>query len=103
MRELHIECLPALIPDHIEINASSLEVGQGVHVKEVEVAEGVKILDDPELMVTHVVTKMSEAKLEALLARESQQAGSAEAAAPAAVEKGKPEAAAADKGKEAKK
>lgn len=71
MRELHIECLPDQIPDHIEINASEFGVGDGVHVKEVEAPTGVKILDDQDLMVVHVATKMSEAKLESLLAREA--------------------------------
>jgi large subunit ribosomal protein L25 len=70
MRELHIECLPAQIPDHIEINASEFGIGDGVHVKEVETPTGVKILDDEDLMVVHVAMKMSEAKLESLLARE---------------------------------
>jgi large subunit ribosomal protein L25 len=70
LRELHIECLPGLIPDHIEVTATNLAVGQGIHVKEVEAPEGVKILDDKGLMVVHVATKISEAKLESLLTRE---------------------------------
>lgn len=71
LRELHIECLPAQIPDHIEIDASGFGIGDGVHVKEVAVPAGIKILDDEDLMVAHVATKMSEAKLESLLAREA--------------------------------
>ncbi len=112
LRELHIECLPAKIPDHVEVDPSNLQVGQGIHVKDVTVPEGVKVLDDAELMVTHVVTKMSEAKLEALLARETQE-GATPADPKAAEEKGKTEAAAAapaaaevkgdSKGKEEKK
>ena len=30
LRELHIECLPAQIPDHVEVDASNLQVGQGI-------------------------------------------------------------------------
>ena len=70
LRDLHIECLPAEIPDHIEVDASELGVAQGIHVKAVAAPGGVKILDDPELMVVHVATKISEAKLESLLSRE---------------------------------
>ncbi len=70
LRELHIECLPAHIPDHIEVTATPLGVGEGIHVKDLESPEGVKILDDQELMVVHVATKISEAKLESLLTRE---------------------------------
>lgn len=71
LRELHIECLPAQIPDHIEIDASGFGIGDGVHVKEVAVPTGIKVLDDEDLMVAHVAMKMSEAKLESLLAREA--------------------------------
>jgi large subunit ribosomal protein L25 len=70
LRELHIECLPGLIPDHIEVSAEHLGVGEGIHVEELEIPEGVKVLDDQELMVVHVATKISEAKLESLLTRE---------------------------------
>ncbi len=105
LRELHIECLPAQIPDHIEVDASALQVGQGIHVKDVIISEGIKILDDADLMVTHVVTKISEAKLEALLARETQESGAQADPSAATPEKSKTDAASsADaKGKEAKK
>jgi large subunit ribosomal protein L25 len=90
MRELHIECLPSQIPDHIEIDASGFGIGDGVHVKEVEPPTGVKILDDEDLMVAHVAMKMSEAKLESLLSREAGEGvvapvATAEAAVPGAV------------------
>ncbi len=104
MRELHIECLPAQIPDHIEIDASAFGIGDGVHVKEVAVPTGVKILDDEDLMVAHVATKMSEAKLESLLAREVVEGEAPVATAEkAAVEGAAPGAAAAapDKAKAA--
>jgi hypothetical protein len=61
-------------------------VGDGIHVKEVDAPEGVKILDDQGLMVVHVATKISEAKLESLLTREV-----AEGTAVPAEEKAKPE------------
>ena len=108
IRELHIECLPAQIPDHIEVDASSLPIGQGIRVQDVQVPEGVKVSDDGQLMVAHVTAKISEAKLEALLTRETEE-GTAEAPpAAAAAEKPKAEeagspAATESKGKEEKK
>ena len=104
LRELHIECLPGLIPDHIEVTGTNLDVGQGVHVKEVEAPEGVKILDDPALMVVHVTTKISAAKLDSLLSREAAEG----AVAAGADDKAKTEGAAAaaapeSKAKEGKK
>jgi large subunit ribosomal protein L25 len=67
LRELHIECLPSVIPDQIEVDASLLEIGQGIHIRELPKREGIRILDDPDQMVVSVAAPMSEAKLEALL------------------------------------
>jgi large subunit ribosomal protein L25 len=68
MRELHVECLPTHIPTKIVLDPSALRINQGIHVKEVPVPPGCRILDDPEMMVVSVVAPISEAKLEALLA-----------------------------------
>ena len=88
LRELHIECLPAQLPDHVEVDAEPLQIGQGIRVQEVSIPSGVKVLDDGNLMVVHVTAKISEAKLEALLTREKEE-GAPEGAAPAA-DKAKP-------------
>jgi large subunit ribosomal protein L25 len=68
MRELHVECLPGQIPAHIVVDPTSLKINQGIHVKEVPIPPGVRILDDPDMMVVSVAAPISEAKLEALLA-----------------------------------
>ncbi len=67
-RELHVECLPGQIPAHIMVDPTALKINQGIHVKEVPVPPGVRILDDPDMMVVSVAAPISEAKLEALLA-----------------------------------
>jgi large subunit ribosomal protein L25 len=67
MRDVHVECLPAALPDHIEVDASALTIGSGIHVKEIGAREGVRFLDDPDQMVVSVAAPMSDAKLEALL------------------------------------
>lgn len=86
-RELHVECLPAALPDHIEVDASPLTIGQGIHLKEIAKKDGVRYLDDPELMVVSVAVPMSDAKLEALLT--SQAIGPEGAKEPEVVAKGK--------------
>ncbi len=124
LRELLVECLPPAIPDTIAVDASGLNIGQGIHVKEVPAVAGLRFLDDPELMVVSVAVPMTEAKLEALLtsgvaaepgkepevvAKGKEAAVAKEGAAPAAGEKPaaggeKKEAAAAKPaGKEAEK
>jgi large subunit ribosomal protein L25 len=67
LRELHVECLPSQIPDAIQVDASALNIGQGIHIKELQAIEGVRFLDDPDQMVVSVAVPISEAKLEALL------------------------------------
>ena len=95
IRELHIECLPNAIPDQIDVDASELGLGQGIHVREVHAGEGIKILDDPNGMVVNVAAPISEAKLAAMLTGE---AGEAVVAPPEVVvaDTAKAEAAPAD-------
>ena len=67
LRELFVECLPAALPDNIEVDASALTIGQGIHLKEITKREGIRFLDDPDQMVVSVAAPMTDAKLEALL------------------------------------
>ena len=87
MRELHIECLPSALPDFIEVDASPLNIGQGIHLKEITKKDGLRYLDDPDQMVVSVAAPMSDAKLEALLT--SQAVGPEGAKEPEVVAKGK--------------
>ena len=95
MRELHVECLPNAIPDEIKVDASELEMNQGIHVRDIQAGEGLKILDDPDGMVVNVTAPISEAKLSAMLTTDAV-APSAETseAAPAAEKSETPTAAA---------
>lgn len=54
MRELSIECLPKDIPPVIEIDITELEIGQSLHVSDITPPAGVKLLDDPKLVVISV-------------------------------------------------
>ena len=106
LRELHIECLPAQIPDHVEVDAEPLQIGEGIRVQDVTIPSGVKVLDDGNLMVAHVTAKISEAKLEALLTRtteEGQAEGAAVSAEKAKAEEPTLESATESKPKEEKK
>jgi large subunit ribosomal protein L25 len=84
MRDVHVECLPDALPDHIEVDASALTIGSGIHVKEIGAREGVRFLDDADQMVVSVAAPMSDAKLEALLT-----SGAGAAGEPEVVAKGK--------------
>jgi large subunit ribosomal protein L25 len=58
--ELHVECLPGNIPDHIEIDITSLKVAHSIHVSDVTLPEGVKILDNPKTPVVSVLGRAKE-------------------------------------------
>ncbi len=50
---IQVECLPRDLPEEIKLVINDLDVGQAIHVKDLEVPEGVRILDDPETVVCH--------------------------------------------------
>lgn len=58
--ELHVECLPDNIPDHIEINITDLAVAHSIHVSDITLPEGVKILDNPKTPVVSVLGRLKE-------------------------------------------
>lgn len=60
LRELEIECLPRAIPDQIDVDVSALMIGQSIHVRELALPEGVKLLSDPDLSVVSVVAPAAE-------------------------------------------
>lgn len=97
LRELHIECLPSAIPDAIEVDASQLHIGQGIHVNQLKRGDGIRFLDEGDQMVVSVAAPISEAKLEALL---TSGAAVEEGKEPEVIAKGKAEteAGAAEKG-----
>lgn len=64
MWELQVECLPTDIPEKIEVDVSNLKLGESLHVKDIVVPEGVKILNDPELITMIVKAPKVEAPKE---------------------------------------
>jgi len=60
LRELEIECLPRAIPDQIDVDVSALKIGESIHVRELVLPEGVKLLSDPDLSVVSVVAPAAE-------------------------------------------
>ncbi|HBE77018.1 MAG TPA: 50S ribosomal protein L25 [Firmicutes bacterium] len=48
LHELEVSCLPANIPDRISVDVSKLALGTGIHVKDLALAEGVKVLNSAD-------------------------------------------------------
>ena len=55
-REIEVECLPADIPEHIEIDVSQLMLGQSLRLRDVAEAMRWTPVSEPDLMLVHVVT-----------------------------------------------
>ena len=64
LHELEVECLPKDIPQGIDIDVEGLDVGDSVHVSDVNLPN-VRILNDPELVICAVTTPTVEALPEA--------------------------------------
>lgn len=60
LREVEIECLPSSIPGHIDVDVSNLGVGQSIHVSDLKLAEGIRILTDPDELIVTVTTLKEE-------------------------------------------
>ena len=54
-REIELECLPADIPEHIEIDVTELMLGQAIRLKDVALNPKWAWISDPDIMLVHVV------------------------------------------------
>src|SRR5688572_22251050 len=76
-RQIEIECLPADIPTHIEVDVTDLMVGMSIRVKDIATNAKWKPIADPEMMLLNVVIPKVE---EAPATPEAAAAGAAAAA-----------------------
>ena len=103
LHNLKVECLAISIPESIRVSIAELQLEQAIHVRELTLPEGVKVLNDPEAIVIQCVPKIVE---EVAPAAGVAAAPAAEAAEPELIGRKKPEEAEeepAEKEKEKKK
>src|SRR5215207_3515279 len=86
-RQIEVECLPADIPNHIEVDVRELMVGQSIRVKDVATNPKWKAVTDPEMMLLHVIIP----KVEAAPADAVAAGAAAAPAEPEVIKKGKKE------------
>jgi large subunit ribosomal protein L25 len=55
LRYLEVECLPADLPQVIQVDVTNLDVGQSLHVRELKLPPGVEAITDAEQTVVAVV------------------------------------------------
>ncbi|MGB5217879.1 MAG: 50S ribosomal protein L25 [Smithella sp.] len=95
-REVKVSCLPLNLPDHIDVDVTSLEIGDSIKIRDLKVAEGIILMDRPDTAVAAVamvrVSKVEEVAKEETAAEGAKAEGTeaaGAAAAPAEKEKGK--------------
>jgi large subunit ribosomal protein L25 len=92
-RELEVECLPADIPEKITVDISHLELNKHLRVSDLALGDRVKVLDEPDVVIVHVVVPRAEVVEEAAPAEGAP--AEAAAAEPEVIKKGKLEGEAA--------
>ncbi|MDI6781939.1 MAG: 50S ribosomal protein L25 [bacterium] len=60
LREVEVRALPLQVPDKFEVNVSYLEIGDIIHVKDIQMGEGIEILSDPEQVIVTLTVPVAE-------------------------------------------
>lgn len=65
LRELSLRCLPKDLPSRIEVDISNLKIGHSLTIADIQLPEGVEVMDDKSRVLFAVVThKIEEVKPE---------------------------------------
>ncbi|GAB4413001.1 MAG: 50S ribosomal protein L25 [Thermodesulfovibrionales bacterium] len=83
IREIEIQCLPDRVPGHVTVDVSGLEIGKSIHVSDLVLGEGIKILTDLDEVIATVIAPAVE--------EVAAPAAAAEITEPEVIKKGKKE------------
>ena len=87
-RTIEVECLPADIPEHIDIDITELMLHQGIRVRDLPKSDKWSPVSEPEMMIVHVVSMKAE-EAPAADAAVATATGATAAAEPEVIKKGK--------------
>jgi large subunit ribosomal protein L25 len=87
-REIEVECLPNEIPDDLTIDVSKLTMGQSVRASDVVLPGSVRLVSQPEAVISHIVAMKAEEVVAPVAGAEVAPATPAE---PEVIKKGKKE------------
>ncbi|MCS6923067.1 MAG: 50S ribosomal protein L25 [Fimbriimonadales bacterium] len=66
VEKLRVKCLPTQIPEAIHVNIEPLQTfGDSIHLRDIQLPEGVQALDDPDLTIASVAAPKDMAEVEA--------------------------------------
>lgn len=81
LHEVEVECLAKDLPHSIDIDVANLDLGASVHVSDLKVAAGVKILNNAHAVVAHIISTRGLDVPETVVAAPAAEAAPAAAAA----------------------
>ncbi len=87
-REIEIECLPNEIPEQFVVEVGELLIGQSIRLGEIPLSGSMRLLSNPDTLISHVVS----VKVEEATAAEAAVEEAAPAGEPEVIKKGKKEA-----------
>ncbi|MGB9750385.1 MAG: 50S ribosomal protein L25 [Caldisericia bacterium] len=58
--EIELEAKPMDLPSFVEVNISDLKIGDSIHISDIEIPQGVKVLHEPDETVVTVSTPTKE-------------------------------------------
>jgi large subunit ribosomal protein L25 len=88
-REIEVECLPNEIPEELTIDVSKLVMGQAVRASDVPLPGSVRLVSQPEAVISHVVAMKAEEVVAPVAGAEG--VAPAAVAEPEVIKKGKKE------------
>jgi large subunit ribosomal protein L25 len=62
IHSIHVVCRASAIPDSIKIDVSNLQLNKAIHLRELTLPEGVKAKGDPEALIVHVTSRVTQAE-----------------------------------------
>ncbi len=68
---LSVECPAINVPNSVRVNLNELQLGAAIHVRDLHLPEGVKVMTDPDAIVVHVTLPVAEPEAAAAPAAES--------------------------------
>jgi large subunit ribosomal protein L25 len=93
LREVNVEALPLEVPEHMDLDVSTMEVGGTLRIADIPARDGVTFLDDPETVVATVTAPtreivpeeaLEDAEAEGLAGEETPEGGAEQPAEPEA-------------------
>ena len=84
LREIEVECLPKDLPGRIEIDVSGLQANHSIHIRDIPLSSGIRLISNPDQVVALVKFAKAEAVAATPEAAAATDAAAAATAAPAA-------------------